>query len=107
MKKRFTFFIILEIGIWPLFQANEDPSKFKSEKCGRGPLTGPDWKRNVKPVMTAYKLVTIEFKWLGLQVRRIENNALQCFNKMSALIRPQDLLLIQKFVRKTRAVNLK
>ena len=25
------------------FKANEDPSKFKSDKTGRGPLIGPDW----------------------------------------------------------------
>ena len=26
-----------------------------------------DWHKTVQPVMTAYKLVTIEFKWMGLQ----------------------------------------
>lgn len=45
-----------------------DPSKFKSEKTGRGPLTG-DWRETVDPVMCAYKLVTVEFKWLGLQTK--------------------------------------
>jgi hypothetical protein len=44
----------------------EDPSKFKSEKTCRGPLTG-DWKTTSKPVMTCYKLVTVEFKWFGIQ----------------------------------------
>jgi hypothetical protein len=40
------------------YKANEDPTKFQS-KGGRGPLKA-DWKKTVTPVMTAYKLVTIE-----------------------------------------------
>lgn len=51
------------------YQESEDPTKFKSTKTGRGPLVGTDWKMKVKPVMTCYKLVTVEFKWFGLQVR--------------------------------------
>ncbi|XP_017775488.1 PREDICTED: phosphatidylinositol transfer protein beta isoform [Nicrophorus vespilloides] len=54
------------------FKADEEPSKFKSTKTGRGPLVGKDWKNKVDPVMTCYKLVTCEFKWFGLQ-SRIEN----------------------------------
>lgn len=46
--------------------------RFKSEKTGRGPLVGADWKKNIDPIMTCYKLVTCEFKWFGLQ-SRIEN----------------------------------
>uniref|UniRef100_A0A3B3CKY6 Phosphatidylinositol transfer protein alpha isoform n=1 Tax=Oryzias melastigma TaxID=30732 RepID=A0A3B3CKY6_ORYME len=53
------------------YKADQDPSIFKSEKTGRGPL-GPDWKNELAnnphcPHMCAYKLVTVEFKWLGLQ----------------------------------------
>lgn len=51
------------------YKDDEDPSKFKSQKTGRGPLVGKDWKHNVQPVMTCYKLVTCEFKWFGLQTR--------------------------------------
>ncbi|KAJ6633223.1 Phosphatidylinositol transfer protein alpha isoform [Pseudolycoriella hygida] len=47
----------------------EDPTKFKSEKTGRGPLVGNEWMKNVDPVMTCYKLVTCEFKWFGLQTK--------------------------------------
>lgn len=54
------------------YKPDEDPTKFKSQKTGRGPLVGPSWKNNVDPVMTCYKLVTCEFKWFGLQTR-IEN----------------------------------
>lgn len=49
------------------YKADEDPLKFKSEKTGRGPLNTPNWREEVDPVMTCYKLVTIEFKWFGLQ----------------------------------------
>ncbi|PSN56764.1 Phosphatidylinositol transfer protein alpha isoform [Blattella germanica] len=53
------------------YKPDEDPTKFKSEKTGRGPLVG-QWMDKVNPVMTCYKLVTVEFKWFGLQTR-IEN----------------------------------
>ncbi|XP_041094657.1 phosphatidylinositol transfer protein beta isoform-like [Polyodon spathula] len=55
------------------YKADEDPALFRSEKTGRGPL-GPDWKINLGshsdcPHMTAYKLVTVHFRWWGLQGR--------------------------------------
>ena len=49
------------------YKGDEDPQKFNSSKTGRGPLTTPNWRDEVDPVMTCYKLVTIEFKWFGLQ----------------------------------------
>nr|XP_053645274.1 phosphatidylinositol transfer protein beta isoform-like isoform X1 [Cherax quadricarinatus] len=51
------------------YKPNEDPTRFKSEKTGRGPLQGPRWWKKCDPVMTCYKLVTCEFKWFGLQSR--------------------------------------
>lgn len=45
-----------------------DPTKVKSEKTGRGPLQG-DWKKTCEPVMCCYKLVSVKFKWFGLQNR--------------------------------------
>lgn len=42
------------------------PSLYKSKKTGRGPLVGK-WTETVQPVMCAYKLVTVYFKWFGLQ----------------------------------------
>ncbi|XP_057688445.1 phosphatidylinositol transfer protein beta isoform-like [Corythoichthys intestinalis] len=58
------------------YKQDEDPAKFKSVKTGRGPL-GPFWKKelgakNDCPRMCAYKLVTVKFKWFGLQTR-VEN----------------------------------
>lgn len=49
------------------YKEAEDPAKFKSKKTGRGPLVGKDWAKKVEPCMCAYKLVTVEFKWFGLQ----------------------------------------
>lgn len=43
------------------------PSLFLSEKTGRGKLDVGTWRENVEPVMCAYKLVTVHFKWFGLQ----------------------------------------
>uniref|UniRef100_A0A3B3BX13 Phosphatidylinositol transfer protein beta isoform n=1 Tax=Oryzias melastigma TaxID=30732 RepID=A0A3B3BX13_ORYME len=58
------------------YKPDEDPSKFKSAKTGRGPL-GHDWKKELVsntecPKMCAYKLVTVKFKWWGLQTK-VEN----------------------------------
>ncbi|XP_064460776.1 phosphatidylinositol transfer protein alpha isoform-like [Ornithodoros turicata] len=50
------------------YKDDEDPTKFKSKKTGRGPLQG-EWMKDCTPVMCAYKLVTVEFKWFGLQTR--------------------------------------
>ncbi|XP_054466331.1 phosphatidylinositol transfer protein beta isoform-like [Anoplopoma fimbria] len=55
------------------YKPEEDPTKFKSVKTGRGPL-GPNWKQELVnkpdcPRMCAYKLVTVRFKWWGLQNR--------------------------------------
>lgn len=35
-------------------------------------MINSNWKNEVEPVMTCYKLVTIEFKWFGLQ-SKVEN----------------------------------
>ncbi|KAG7490097.1 phosphatidylinositol transfer protein beta isoform isoform X1 [Solea senegalensis] len=58
------------------YKQEEDPTKFKSEKTGRGPL-GPNWMKELAtnpscPHMCAYKLVTVKFKWWGFQ-NRVEN----------------------------------
>ncbi|KAK7926164.1 hypothetical protein WMY93_008474 [Mugilogobius chulae] len=58
------------------YKPDEDPCRFKSVKTSRGPL-GPDWKKELPnkkdcPHMCAYKLVTVKFKWWGLQ-NKVEN----------------------------------
>jgi len=47
------------------YKKEEDPTLVRSEKAGRGPLT-EGWK-DKQPIMTCYKLVTVEFKMFGLQ----------------------------------------
>lgn len=53
------------------YKESEDPALFKSEKTNRGPLS-PGWENTASPIMCCYKLVTVEFKWFGLQTR-VEN----------------------------------
>ncbi|XP_073318551.1 phosphatidylinositol transfer protein beta isoform-like [Pagrus major] len=53
------------------YNPDHDPTIFKSVKTDRAPLAA-DWKKELPnktncPHMCAYKLVTVEFKWRGLQ----------------------------------------
>merc|ERR1711879_255115 len=63
--------VIKRVDIIDPVPDSEDPTKFKSEKTGRGPLE-KDWQKTSNPVMCAYKLVTIDFRYFGLQ-NRVEN----------------------------------
>ena len=54
------------------YREDEDPTKFKSDVTGRGPLQEGDWQSTQDPVMTCYKFYDIKFKWFGLQ-DRVEN----------------------------------
>lgn len=47
---------------------------------GRGPLT-KNWIQSCNPVMTCYKLVTVEFKWFGVQ-GRMENYIQRCERRL-------------------------
>ncbi|CAB3980702.1 phosphatidylinositol transfer alpha isoform-like [Paramuricea clavata] len=53
------------------YKEDEDPTKFHSEKTGRGPLDPKTWQEDIKtkdmPIMTCYKLYRIKFKWFMLQ----------------------------------------
>ncbi|KAJ1855064.1 hypothetical protein GGH12_001774 [Coemansia sp. RSA 1822] len=49
------------------YKKEEDPRVYKSQKTGRGPLSTADWAETCEPIMTCYKMVTVEFKWWGLQ----------------------------------------
>ncbi|CAB3407412.1 unnamed protein product [Caenorhabditis bovis] len=48
------------------YNKQRDPTIFKSKKTGRGPLED-EWIDNHEPIMCAYKLVSIHFKWTGFQ----------------------------------------
>jgi len=62
--------VIVDIANDPIepkdYKKDQDPTLYHSEKTGRGPLKD-DWIGTATPVMTCYKLVTIEFKWFGIQ----------------------------------------
>lgn len=49
------------------YKESEDPTKFESEKTGRGPLVGKGWEEKQDPVMCCYKLYRVLFKWKLLQ----------------------------------------
>jgi len=50
------------------YKSEEDPTLFKSEKTGRGPLQA-GWRETTKPRMCVYKLATVEFKYWGFQTK--------------------------------------
>jgi len=77
------------------YKANEDPTKFKS-KGGRGPLKG-NWQQTVEPVMTAYKLVTIEFKWMGLQ-NKVEKYIMETERRLFTNFHRQLFCTIDKWI---------
>lgn len=87
------------------YQEDEDPLLVRSKKSGLGPLTDLSWRvclplgvvrlRNslvwqetIEPVMTAYKLVTVEFRYWGLQgkVERFAQNVLFFFVNLDFVI---------------------
>ncbi|XP_063962139.1 cytoplasmic phosphatidylinositol transfer protein 1-like [Lytechinus pictus] len=50
------------------YKENEDPTKFKSKKTGRGHLQ-KDWRETSNPIMCSYKLVRVKFELWGLQTK--------------------------------------
>ena len=60
------------------YKKEEDPQLFVSKKTHRGPLN-EHWLRDYKngksnnPVMCAYKLIRVEFKYWGMQVNELEH----------------------------------
>lgn len=50
------------------YKEEEDLTKFKSKKTGRGPL-GKDWRDTTKPIMCSYKVVRCYFEVWGLQTK--------------------------------------
>ncbi|CAN0326545.1 unnamed protein product [Lampetra planeri] len=49
------------------YVVDEDPRVYRSERTGRGPL-GDDWASlNPSPIMCAYKLCKVEFRYWGMQ----------------------------------------
>ncbi|XP_077302137.1 phosphatidylinositol transfer protein vib [Arctopsyche grandis] len=78
------------------YKPDLDPTTFKSVKTGRGPFTGNKWWMNQKPVMTCYKLVTVEFKWFGLQ-NKVENFILKSERRLFTSFHRQVVCWLDKW----------
>jgi len=82
--------VIIDVANDPVdkkdYKEDQDPTLYHSEKTGRGPLKD-DWIKTVTPIMTCYKLVTVEFKWFGIQ------------NKIESFIQNEMKSLFTKFHR--------
>jgi len=50
------------------YKKDEDPTLFRSKKLQRGPLQ-PGWQFTTKPIMCAYKLVSVNFAYWGLRTK--------------------------------------
>ncbi|KNC77168.1 hypothetical protein SARC_10366 [Sphaeroforma arctica JP610] len=53
------------------YEPLEDPAVYVSQRTGRGPLQ-PEWEKTHNPVMCAYKVCKVNFKYWGLQ-SKLEN----------------------------------
>ena len=78
------------------YKEEEDPTKFKSEKTGRGPLQEGDWKGKQDPVMTCYKLYHVEFKWPGIQPQ-VENMVVKAVRRLLFKFNRQVVCWIDKW----------
>jgi len=70
LERREVEFVDIAYDEYPekYYKPQEDPTKFVSQKSGRGPLQ-PNWRDTCKPVMCSYKYTTVRFDVWGLQGR--------------------------------------
>ncbi|KAI3383297.1 hypothetical protein SNEBB_008401 [Seison nebaliae] len=92
------------------YKADEDPGKFQSTVVNRGPL-GPNWideyraiagtsAAEGKPLMCAYKLVTVEFKMFGFQ-NRVEKYVINAEQRLFTTFHRKVFCTIDKWHGKT------
>lgn len=81
------------------YKQAEDPKLFTSKLTGRGPL-GANWKETANPVMTCYKLVTCEFKFMGLQ-NKVENLIQSTERRLFLNFHRQAFCTIDNWIEKT------
>lgn len=72
LQKRVVDFIDIVTDKVKKVEPSEDPLTFHSQKTGRGPWAAGWQQSGIQPMMCAYKLVTCEFDYFGLQ-GKIEN----------------------------------
>jgi hypothetical protein len=68
IKKRQVEFIDIAMDPVETYVEDEDPTKFRSQKTGRGPLQ-EGWQKTCSPVMCAYKCVTVDVPYWGFGSR--------------------------------------
>jgi hypothetical protein len=68
IKKRQVEFIDIAMDPVETYVEDEDPTKFRSQKTGRGPLE-EGWQKTCSPVMCAYKCVTVDVPYWGFGSR--------------------------------------
>lgn len=79
------------------YKKEEDPTIFKSEKSGRGPLVPSEWIKNPKtPLICCYKLVLVEFKVYGLQTK-VENYLKNMYKSIFAIFHRQIFCWMDKW----------
>jgi len=79
------------------YKKEEDPTIFKSEKSGRGPLVPGEWIKNPKtPLICCYKLVLVEFKVYGLQTK-VENYLKNMYKSIFSIFHRQIFCWIDKW----------
>jgi hypothetical protein len=68
IKKRQVEFIDIAMDPVETYVEDEDPTKFTSQKTGRGPLE-EGWQKTCAPIMCAYKCVTVDVPYWGFGSR--------------------------------------
>ncbi|BBN19116.1 hypothetical protein MPTK1_8g08010 [Marchantia polymorpha subsp. ruderalis] len=68
LKKRQVEYIDIATDQVENYVEDEDPTKFKSQRTGRGPLQ-EGWSEKCEPVMCAYKCVTVDVPYWGFGSR--------------------------------------
>ncbi|CAI5438507.1 unnamed protein product [Caenorhabditis angaria] len=78
---------------------SNDPLTFESEKASRGPLE-ENWTEETEPIMCAYKLVSIHFKWTGFQTL-VEKTVHKQYPRVFGIFHRDAYLLIDEWFEMT------
>ncbi|KAF0719699.1 Aste57867_865 [Aphanomyces stellatus] len=92
LKRRSVEVIRIENDLHPAAATDVHPTTYKCTKTGRGPLA-PGWETRASPVMTCYKLLRVQFDYLGFQ------------GKMENVIREQHLKVFHTSSRKATCMS--
>ena len=99
-KREIVVVDISEPSTFGQYKEEEDPTLFKSQKTGRGPLVRGEWMKTQKPMICVYKLLLIEFKVFGLQTR-FENYFKNAYKQMFLTFHRQIFCWIDNWIELT------